>query len=49
MSKYKVTLYLEANTHPRFWYQKAIQQSLEHPERILSYRIEEIIEDDNDE
>jgi len=44
--KYKVTLYLEANTHPRKWFPEVIWASLEGNEDILNYRFEEIKEDD---
>ena len=44
--KCKVTLYLEANTHPRKWVPDVIWESLEGDEDIINYRIEEIIEED---
>lgn len=44
--KYKVTLYLEASTHPRKWVPDVIWESLEGDEDILNYRIEEITEED---
>lgn len=40
MSKYKVTLYLEANTHPRKWVPETIWEALGDGEDILDYRIE---------
>jgi len=40
--KYKVTLYLEANTHPRKWIPETIWESLDDGEDILDYRIEQI-------
>lgn len=46
--KYKVTLYLEANTHPRKWIPETIWEALDDGEDILNYRIEQY-EEDNDE
>ena len=40
--KYKVTLYLEANTHPRKWIPETIWEALEDGEDILDYRIEQM-------
>lgn len=40
--KYKVTLYLEANTHPRKWIPETIWEQLEGDEDILNYRIEQM-------
>ncbi len=48
MSKYKVTLYLEANTHPRKWIQETIWDVLDGGEDILDYDIEQYEEDDED-
>jgi len=47
--KYKVTLYLEAETHPRKWLPETIWASLTGNEDILDYRIEQMIEEDDDE
>lgn len=47
--KYKVTLYLEANTNPRKWIPETIWESLEDGEYILNYRIEQMIEENEDE
>jgi hypothetical protein len=47
--KYKVTLYLEANTHPRKWIPETIWEQLEGDEDILGYRIEQMVEEDDDE
>ena len=43
--KYKVTLYLEANTHPRKWVPETIWEALDDGEDILDYRIEQYEED----
>jgi hypothetical protein len=40
--KYKVTLYLEANTHPRKWIPETIWEALDDGEDILDYRIEQM-------
>ena len=40
--KYKVTLYLEANTHPRKWIPETIYEALDDGEDILDYRIEQM-------
>ncbi len=40
--KYKVTLYLEANTHPRKWVPETIWEALDDGEDILDYRIEQM-------
>lgn len=40
--KYKVTLYLEANTHPRKWIPETIWESLDDGEHLLTYRIEQM-------
>jgi len=42
MSKYKVTLYLEANTHPRKWIPDTIWEALDDGEDIFDYRIEQL-------
>ena len=47
--KYKVTLYLQANTHPRKWIPEVIWESLTGNEDILDYRIEQMVEEDDDE
>ncbi len=47
--KYKVTLYLEANTHPRKWIPETIWEALDDGEDILDYRIEQMVEGDDDE
>ena len=41
--KYKVTLVLEADTHPRKWLPETIWEALEDGEDILNYRIEQMI------
>ena len=46
--KYKITLYLEANTHPRKWIPETIWEALDDGEDILDYRIEQIVEEDDD-
>ena len=46
--KYKVTLYLEANTHPRKWVPETIGESLDDGEDILDYRIEQMVEENDD-
>ena len=43
--KYKVTLYLEANTHPRKWIPETIWEALDDGEDILDYRIEQMVEE----
>ena len=45
--KYKITLYLEANTHPRKWIPETIWEALGDGEDILNYRIEQIDEEDD--
>jgi len=47
--KYKVTLYLEANTHPRKWIPETIWESLEDGEHLLTVRIEQTVEENDDE
>lgn len=42
--KYKVTLYLEANTHPRKWIPDTVWEALDSGEDILDYHIEQIKE-----
>ena len=49
MNKYKVTLYLEANTHPSKWIPETIWEALKDGEYMLNYRIEQMIEEDDDE
>lgn len=46
--KYKVTLYLEANTHPRKWIPETIWESLDDGEHLLTYRIEQMVEEDGE-
>ena len=46
--KYKVTLYLEANTHPRKWVPDTIFEALDTGEDILDYDIEQYEEDDDE-
>tara|TARA_B100002019_G_scaffold245427_1_gene222818 strand:+ start:75 stop:296 length:222 start_codon:yes stop_codon:yes gene_type:complete len=46
--KYKVTLYLEANTHPRKWLPDTVWEALDSGEDILDYRIEQYEENDMD-
>jgi len=46
--KYKVTLYLEANTNPRKWIPETIWEQLEDGEDILDYRIEQMVEENDD-
>jgi hypothetical protein len=47
--KYKVTLYLEAETHPRKWIPEVVWASLTGNEDILDYRIEQMVEENDDE
>jgi len=47
--KYKVTLILEADSHPRKWLPETIWEALEDGEDILDYRIEQVTEEDDDE
>ena len=47
--KYKVTLLIEADTHPRKWLPEIIWEALEDGEDILDYRIEQVTEEDDDE
>lgn len=46
--KYKVTLYLEANTNPRKWVPDTIFEALDTGEHILDYHIEQYEEDDDE-
>ena len=46
--KYKVTLYLEANTHPHKWVPDTIFEALDTGEHILDYDIEQYEEDDDE-
>ena len=46
--KYKVTLYLEANSNPRKWIPETIWESLEDGEDILGYEVEQMVEEDDD-
>ena len=46
--KYKVTLWVEANTNPRKWLPDTVWEALDSGEDILDYRIEQYEENDMD-
>lgn len=46
--KYKVTLWVEANTNPRKWLPDTVWEALDSGEDILDYHIEQYEEDDDD-
>lgn len=48
MSKYKVTLWVEANTNPRKWLPDTVWEALDSGEDILDYHIEQCEEDDDE-
>ena len=46
--KYKVTLYLEASTHPLKWVSDTIFEALDSGEHILGCEVEQYEEDDDE-
>ena len=46
--KYKVTLWIEANTNPRKWLPDTVWEALDTGEDILDYDIEQYEEDDDE-
>ena len=46
--KYKITLHIEADTHPRKWIPETIQYALEDTESIIDCQVEQIDEEDDE-